>query len=372
MSVEIELTSKRYHCHIKLNEKVTFICGDSGVGKTEFTRRLQSRTSANKVNVSNGFEIIILTEERFMDMYRIAKRHINNLADNTGTLKEYWSNSNNFPYFDSIIVIDDEDFIKKEEFSQFYNADKYNYYILIHRGHISNIGYSVNEVYDFRTSGKEHWLERRYKSDDFKADKIDIVLTEGTGSDYFFFKELFIRLKVLHTGYNSETSGGGRFEAVKVIERNRTEFEYQSLYPAVDFCAFGANFEAFIEICKVLHMNLYIDFSYLSFEYMLLRSNLIKDENLEEFVEENKLKYISLESLFTERLKSITKETLYSYSKSSQNFSVCYWMDCCANKKYQSNLSCRWINKWRGKNKFVELLKNTIFEYFLNWSRQIE
>ena len=65
MSVEISLKSKKFCCAFSIKEKLTFIRGDSGVGKTEFTRRVSSRTSANQVKVSNGFELSVFTKEVF-------------------------------------------------------------------------------------------------------------------------------------------------------------------------------------------------------------------------------------------------------------------------------------------------------------------
>ena len=47
---------------------------------------------------------------------------------------------------DSIIIIDDEDFVISEEFSAWFNSDKSNYYIIINRSYISNIGNSVGEI----------------------------------------------------------------------------------------------------------------------------------------------------------------------------------------------------------------------------------
>lgn len=42
--VEIRIESKRYTCFINIQGKITIIKGDSGVGKTEFTRRLSSES----------------------------------------------------------------------------------------------------------------------------------------------------------------------------------------------------------------------------------------------------------------------------------------------------------------------------------------
>ena len=70
--VEISLTSKKFCCNFSIKEKLTFIRGDSGVGKTEFTKRVNSKTSANKILVSNGFELSVLTRDVFDNIYKKA------------------------------------------------------------------------------------------------------------------------------------------------------------------------------------------------------------------------------------------------------------------------------------------------------------
>lgn len=46
------------------------------------------------------------------------------------------------------------------DFSCFYNCDRYNYYIIINRGKVSGISYSVDEIYDFVKDGKNHYIRK--------------------------------------------------------------------------------------------------------------------------------------------------------------------------------------------------------------------
>ena len=196
--ITIELVSKRFCCTLKIREKLTFIRGDSGVGKTEFTKRVASRTSANHIEVSNGFEISVLTRDYFHNIYK-KSLDIKNKSETTKNQKEtaflrnYWGIEDNFPLpSNTIFIIDDEDFVKSHAFAVLFECDKSNYYIIINRSNLPSLSYSADEVYDFVSDGRSHTIQKYY---DYKIDKndtsIDMVFVEGIGSDFIFFRELF-------------------------------------------------------------------------------------------------------------------------------------------------------------------------------------
>lgn len=176
MQVDISVNSKKFKCSFSISDKVTFIKGDSGRGKTQFSLRVMSSALTVKTAVSNGFDLTVLSKTEFDRSLSIAKRnivrHTNqpfpvNDKDKAGKLLfEYWAKEDNFPIFDSVIIVDDEDFISSREFSAYFNADKYNYYIIINRREVSGISYSVDSMFDFKTDGINHWLERSISYDD--------------------------------------------------------------------------------------------------------------------------------------------------------------------------------------------------------------
>lgn len=161
MSVDISIKSKRLEYEFEIKEKVTFILGDSATGKTKMVSLINNLNNPSvKINVSNGFDLISISESEFSRFIKHANRRIQ--ENNYSSLKEYWADKDNFPIVNSVIVIDDENFVESNEFATFVNADKYNYYIIINRTQISKISYSVYEVYTLKTNGKSHWLERKY------------------------------------------------------------------------------------------------------------------------------------------------------------------------------------------------------------------
>lgn len=163
MRVDISIQSKRLEYAFQIRKKITFITGDSATGKTKMVSLINSFGNPSvKINVSNGFDFISISESEFSKFVKHANRRIH--ENQYGSLKEYWDDKGNFPIADSVIVIDDETFVESSEFAAFVNADKYNYYIIINRTQLAKISDSMHEVYTLKTSGRLHWLERRYDS----------------------------------------------------------------------------------------------------------------------------------------------------------------------------------------------------------------
>ena len=367
--VEITVESKRYNCSLKIKEKVTFIKGDSGVGKTEFTRRISSESNANKISVSNGYDLVVLRPDTFRQICQRAA------GDATGekrghALESYWSNRDNFPYYNSIIIVDDEDFVKSRDFSYFFNCDKYNYYIIISRSKVPGINYSVDEVYNFVKDGKNHYTKKAYSYPSVNkiATKLDYVMTEGKGSDFIFFNAM-LNGKAVNSAMFGNADSGGKNNLVNRLALN-SQFRSKTVFLLIDFCAFGNDIDDLQNACSVNNVKVYFNKDYLSFEYLLLISKMIDDTGLEDFVENSRLKYQSLERLFTSRLSDLTKDTLYNYSKSSEKCSVCYYEVCCSNKRNTKG-DCEKRRLFLDKDKIGKMLKDTKFEILLKLREQI-
>lgn len=372
--ISLVLSTNNFKCSLDLKEKVTFIKGNSGVGKTTLIDYLSRDGIQDFVSISNNFGYEILTKSRFKDIVKNAIKHIE--RDNGVIFKSldsktrkkllynYWkSDSLNFPYQDSIIFTDDEDFVSSLEFTAFFDADKYNYYVIINRTHLATIGYSVDSVYDLVADGSNHYLRPRYTLEqDSSPSTFDFIVTEGVGSDYIFFKELWGD-KVINPTYANKLSSGGRSNVVKMLELNKDIFKGKKLFLFIDYVAFGSNFESLNSFCNSNNIDFSIISTYKSFEYLLLKSNLINDLDLDTFTECNRLKFNSLETLYTFRLEQLTRDSLLSYSKKSDSFSVCYYKDCCENSKYRDNL-CDLRLRF-SRNKLSKMLSGTVFDSLL-------
>lgn len=137
--ISIDVTSKKYDCHIDLHQKLTVIVGDSGKGKTVFFKAVTDNSGAYKVNLSdNRYSIIALSEGFGWE----------------STLNDYISNNKK-----CIFVIDDEDFVITDKFSSYVKNITDCYFIVINRL-LLNIS---DEVYYFKEDEKRHFLERYSK-----------------------------------------------------------------------------------------------------------------------------------------------------------------------------------------------------------------
>lgn len=350
---------------------MTFIRGDSGVGKTEFTRRVSSRTSANQVKVSNGFELSVFTKEVFENVYKKAlsyknKNESTKNQEETKFLRKFWSTNDNFPLLDNtIFIIDDEDFVKSHAFAVLFECDKSNYYIIINRSNLPSLSYSADEVYNFVSDGIDHTIEKHYNyTKDVKICHADTVLVEGIGSDFIFFQQLFSCSKVVKPNDFTGIQSGGKDNLIRALKENITMFRHQPLFLIIDFCGFGSNIEDLLHLVHDYNVALVISREYLSFEYLLLKSNLIKDD-IDDFIEKNRLRFYSLEDLCTQRLMFLTKGTPYSYSKSASSFSNCYYLNCCNSSNNNGNCDIRRSDL--AKNKVKNMIVGTDFEYFLSY-----
>lgn len=360
--VTINLESVRYSCELQLRNKLTCIIGDSGRGKTEFTRQLQYPLT--KVTVSNGYQVVNLTNVLFQQSLQFALRHNKNNDKVSKFLNEYWRNLDNVPYQNCILIIDDEEFIKTEEFAVYYNTDVSNYFVIIDRSDLHQLSYSPSSIYKFVAQGKNHYIAKYY---DFNWDPeahIDYIIVEGVGSDYIFFKEMFkSKFVVCNPMQFSGLNSGGRFNVVKMIETNTNIFQGKTIMLLVDYCAFGSNIQSLQDLCSKLNMRLLLNPKYLSFEYMLLKSNLIKCD-IDNLLSKEQVTCSNVEEYCTRMLREVTNGTYYAYSKAGSDFSVCYYKDCCQNQSNRGD--CPHRLQYINKSKIMELLRKTDFEFLLD------
>lgn len=328
MQVDISIDSKKFKCSFSITDKITFIEGDSGTGKTQFSQRAMSSATTVTTIISNNFDLVVLSEKEFNRSLSIAKRNIekyteqkfpiNDKEEAGKLLFKYWSNEDNFPIFDSIIIIDDEDFVSSREFSAYFNADKYNYYIIINRREVSGISYSIDSIFEFKTDGIHHWLENSISYDvlnKYNRKIVDWVLVEGSSSDFTFFSEMFQSDRVINPTYDGLDTTSGRAKIIRLVKHCLTNFKYKKLLLLVDICAFGSNIKILQKLASTNNIILLFIQDYQSFAFLLLYSTMIDDQELINFVSDNILFYKSREDLYETRLKNLTINTPYHYSK---------------------------------------------------------
>lgn len=332
--MDIKIVSKRFNCDVSLNHKITIFIGDSGVGKTQFVKALTDKSGAYKVSMSEDYKVYKLTRDSWYF-----------IMDGIEATQEK-----------SILIVDDEDFVFKNEFANKFKHNKSSYLIIVGRTNIiqdrieswNNLPVATNALKEFIGEGKEHRIIDALEYNIVSADSIniDICLCEDKKSGFTFFSKIF----------KETCSSDGKDKLLKCIITNKQLFANKSVYLCIDSAASGVLLRDVFYLLSELGSRLVFCNKYESFEYLLLRSNFfnITDEEIWSDI----LSYLSLERRCTNLLKEITKNEIYAYSKG--NLSECFYENCCM--KDRSKTQC---NKGLGGDKITALLIGTEFEFLL-------
>ena len=273
-------------------------------------------------------------------------------------IEDYWSKK--LFYFNSnIIISDDLEILKSNEFSRFANSLKETYFILIIRDKLDNLSYSVDAIYEIRKDINGEYINiPKYTLKYTKDLNQEYKGIEDEGSGKVFFNNLMNTTLLSFKNKNNITN--------TLIKE---KIKYSSLLCIADVCALGSEICKLHQYCVTNKIDLQFLENYKSFEYLLLKSNMFNnDYNIDLDIEEV-LNYPNVENMYEYIIKQITKEQKYSYNK-SKDLKICYYKPCiCLNTK-----EC---NKFvKTNNKIEYLFKDTIFDYLItsktNTSNEIE
>lgn len=335
--ISVDVSSKKYNCHVDLYQKLTVIVGDSGRGKTVFFKSVIDTSGAYRVVISDSRYNIIGLSEGF----------------GWEDILEGYVNSNK----KAIFVIDDEDFVVSDKFSSYFKRVKGCYFIIINR--FSNISqkslnmlpFSAKEVYNFVADGKNHYLERRYVEDKSFPNKIDYFITEDSSAGKEFLE------KCLCTNIESTF---GKDKIVDFLSKNLDLYKSKHIFLFVDISSFGSYYELFRLFTKNNNINVYISSDYESFEYMILRSNFYSYDFKDS---DEVLLFNSFEKYCEFKLDSLSKNKPYNQNHDNGKLNSCYIRKCCHKKQDERSICDRGVRSLEDKLTF--LFKGTEFEFLL-------
>jgi hypothetical protein len=268
---------------LSINRKFTIIRGDSATGKTTLFQMVSDASSSRTtgVNISCGVPVIALYE--------------------TGYKYELENESGK-------IYVIDEDFsaLRTKEFATLALKSD-NCFIIITRESMPSIPYSYKEIYQIKTSGKFHSLERIYP-DYEQFEERERIITEDEDSGFEYYQHFY--------GKKVDTSHG-----------NSNLSKYGSVISILigDGCAIGA----YIQDLELTGAALFLPES---FEWTLLNNGMFQnDKRVSELMEYPErainTREMSIEKYCTTLLTEITQNTPAQYSKSKIN--DCYINQCC-------------------------------------------
>ena len=293
----VEVSNRDASFKFDLYRNITIVRGESGTGKTTLYDMISDYTrlgSDSGINVKCQKKCVALVDIDW-------KNQLQNTSD-------------------SIVFIDEGmKCISSREFAeQIKNSD--NYYIIFNRENLHELPYSVNEIYEIKSSGKYHSLKRIYNSTDHhgyylgKASRdlqYDTVITEDSKSGFQFYNDFFSKseMEVL-----SAESNSGIF---KWLDENKG----RKVLVIADGAAFGSEIDRVLKLQSSPNFRLCLPES---FEWLILKSGLIKTadisfvlDNTSDYVESSE--YFSWENFFENYLIQNTVNTQFQYAKREIN-----------------------------------------------------
>ena len=296
-SYDIVVSNAKVRYAFTIRRNITIVKGDSATGKTTLVEMIREHYESG---AGSGIELNCAKTCRVL-----AGRDWHIL------LREM---------HDSIIFIDeDNEFLPTDEFAGAVRGSD-NYYVIVTREGLPNLPYSIEEIYGIRESGKYASIQRVYHEfyhiyGNTRTGKTvcpEKVIVEDSNSGYEFFKG--ISTKKAHTVISADGKSNIFAEIMKSQEQN--------ILVIADGAAFGAEMDRVMKLTgRRKGIILYLPES---FEWLILRSGIVAERNLEEvltdpedFIESSE--YFSWERFFTKLLIAITKDTYLRYSKRKLN-----------------------------------------------------
>ncbi len=306
----IEVSNRNAKYTFDLKRNITVVCGDSGSGKTTLYRMVrafyeQGTASGVKWTCSGEKKCAVLSDPNFW------QRNLEDIRN-------------------SIVFIDEGfNFVLSEDFAKAIKGSD-NYYVFFNREKLSQLPYSVDEIYQIKTSGKKnHSFARIFDSNEkhiytknsaAKKFAYDTVVVEYSKSGYEFYCAYFDGTKVV-----CKTSGS-KSKLNKWAKDYSDSNPEKKLLVIADGAAFGSEMNRFMEIYKSAKNASNITLCLPeSFEWLILKSGLLRQEDINEILKnpsdyiESK-EFFSWEQFFTHLLAERTKGL--DYMRYSENKSA--------------------------------------------------
>ncbi len=295
-SYRVKVQNRRICYDFTIYRNITILRGDSATGKTTLIDMI---AAYGREGARSGIEIACEKKCVVLD-------------------GDKWERDNE--ELDQCIVFIDEgnDFVRSRRFAEAVKNST-NYYVIATRESLFDLPYSVNEIYGIRNKAGNRYqgtkrlysdLYHLYNAEAFK-DKPDKIIVEDSNSAYQFFRNLCEKEHII-----CETANG-KSNIYDTILRATDD----KILVIADGAAYGPEMERTLALKRNKNVVFFLPES---FEWLILRSGLIEDKELDrilekpsEFIESEK--YFSWERFFTALLIDEAKETPLAYQKRRLN-----------------------------------------------------
>ena len=294
-NISVTVQNNRVQFKFTLRRNLTILRGESATGKTALIEMI----AAFEANHESG--IIVNCDKQCRVIYG-----------------EHWSEQLSV-IRDSIVFIDEGNkFVKSKEFAGAIK-DTDNYYVIATREPLSALPYSVEEVYGIvnktRCYGRIKRIYSGFKNlygGDYNVGCFDTVVVEDSNAGFEFFSSAFDENKY------RVVSAKGKSNIANTLLKLDSDCRVLVI---ADGAAFGPEMEPVIKAGMLRNVSLYLPES---FEYIILKSGIIEEENIKsilddpsEFIESRE--YFSWEQFFYYLLSASTRGTYLEYNKKKLN-----------------------------------------------------
>lgn len=297
-TIRVQNSAVRFEFEIERN--INILRGDSGTGKTTLVDMIIDYQSQGE---ASGVELV-------------CKKNCVALSGLGNNWKIFLS-----AIHDSIVFIDEgESYVRTKEFAAFIKRTD-NYYVIATRNNLYEIPYSVDAIFEVKTSGKYGSLKRTYNHferiyavTDFTQKDLkdyEAIITEDSNSGFDFFS------KVSEDHGMKCISSEGKSNVLKVAMNNSN----MKVLIVADGAAFGPEMANVYKLTSEHECRLFLPES---FEWMLLDADILKDSEVREILEKpykyiESEKYFSWENYFAALLIDKTNGKPSQYNKKTLN-----------------------------------------------------
>lgn len=208
---DVRVSNGKARFRFTISRKITVVVGDSGTGKTKLCQSIAEFNSGAKgVQISCSVKCVALTYSRI-------------------NWEEIITNTENAIFFidESCVWIRSEDFASLVKWSD-------NYFVLFSREPLYELSYSVEEIYNIKTSNNISVFDRAYK---FRPVQFvpECIVTEDGRSGYIYFTSIF------NTATSKIFKANGKDNIINAIRDKK--LDDKAILLVADGAAFGASIE---------------------------------------------------------------------------------------------------------------------------------
>ena len=294
-SHKIRIENARVQFKLTLTRSLTVIRGKSATGKSTLVSMVDEYAQdgqASGISLSSTRPCVVLSGKSW-------KRDLEAIRE-------------------SFVFLDEgNDFIRTEDFARAVR-DSDNYYVLVTREDLPMLPYSVEEVYELRNATSHYpgikkyytHARRMYTQIPHITDP-QTVIVEDSNAGYEFFRALCERSGIECA---SACGKGNVLAALRACPSER-------ILIIADGAAFGPQMETVLALARQKGAGLFLPES---FEWLILRSGLVRDSDIPKILEDpaayvESRQHFSWERFFTSLLVERTQGTYLHYDKTRLN-----------------------------------------------------